>query len=416
MVHWLNFCQLLYCYSLESSINELLLPSSVAERIEVPEGLSSLPITGEEAESVVQRLRSMNRKINTPMVDTAVVTTIDETNSHAAIVAFDTDRGGQSVLDSRSSADAKRANCALLHFCKVGNFQAAKEAYELMKSLRLDIASSVYPVYMKAGTKARKYADVDAVFDGLVLSNDSLSPAPSIYVWTAKVVNTAQAGKPDEALKIVNQLVKTGAPLSVRMFNSILASFVRLGNFKDAYQVWERMHEEPGVELDTFSFAIMIKYCLLTQQPEKAFFYMDELRSIGLKPDLMTFQNLFAACATAPFWVNGYQDIIFEAMCLMEGAELLPNVEIYNSIIFAFSRAGDAVSAEYYFWELIRKGLKPDIATFEYLMGAYAESQSVGASRYGKQGRYVKSEARPLSEDQKVYQDLGAETVASASK
>ena len=58
----------------------------------------------------------------------------------------------------------------------------------------------------------------------------------------------------------------------------------------------------------------------------------------------------------APQWVDGYHDIIFDAMCKMEGAELRPNEKIYNCIIYAFARGGDAVAAEYYFWEMKRKG------------------------------------------------------------
>lgn len=397
-------------------MDDLLLPLSVTENIRAPEIPRKISFSDQDAIDIVNRLKSINRKMNTPMVDTSINTpAIVETSSSTAMVASDKHGVVNSSNYSRHGVHANRANSALLHYSKLGDYSRAKEVYDLMKLLKIDISPSVYPAYMKLGTKEGKYADMDSVFDGFVLANNA-SAVPNVFAWTAKIVNTARAGKPDEALKIVNQLQKAGAPLSVRMFNSILASYIKLGNFKEAYQIWERMHEEPGVELDTFSFSIMMKYCLYTQQPEKAFFYIDEMRSVGLKPDLMTFQNLFTACATAPFWVNGYQDIIFEAMCLMEGAELLPNTEIYNSIIFAFAKAGDAVSAEFYFWELIRKGLKPDVSTFEYLLSSYGESQSIGASRYGKKGRYVKPEPRPLSDDQQMYQELGAENVASASK
>ena len=54
--------------------------------------------------------------------------------------------------------------------------------------------------------------------------------------------------------------------------------------------------------------------------------------------------------------MDGYHDIIFDAMAKMEGAELKPNVPIYNAIIYAFSRGGDTVAAEFYFWEMKRKG------------------------------------------------------------
>ena len=44
-------------------------------------------------------------------------------------------------------------------------------------------------------------------------------------------------------------------------------------------------------------------------------------------------------------------------MAMMEGAELTPDARIYNAIIYAFSRGGDTVAAEFYFWEMKRKGM-----------------------------------------------------------
>lgn len=35
-----------------------------------------------------------------------------------------------------------------------------------------------------------------------------------------------------------------------------------------------------------------------------------------------------------------------------------PTKKIYDAIIYAFSRCGDTVAAEYYFWEMKRKGME----------------------------------------------------------
>ena len=49
---------------------------------------------------------------------------------------------------------------------------------------------------------------------------------------------------------------------------------------------------------------------------------MDELTSIGLEPDLYHFSALLQACAEAPHWVNGYHDIITDALARLEGMPL----------------------------------------------------------------------------------------------
>jgi pentatricopeptide repeat protein len=70
------------------------------------------------------------------------------------------------------------------------------------------------------------------------------------------------------------------------------------------------MHERP-IDIDKESFSIALKLCAATGQAERAFFYMDEMRSLGLEPDDRVFLALFRACAEAPHWVNGYQVSLF---------------------------------------------------------------------------------------------------------
>lgn len=73
--------------------------------------------------------------------------------------------------------------------------------------------------------------------------------------------------------------------------------------FDDAYNVWERMHHEP-VELDARAFSVMIRNCSMQRMVERAFFYFDELKCIGLEPTLEVFHSLFRACSTASHWVS----------------------------------------------------------------------------------------------------------------
>jgi pentatricopeptide repeat protein len=143
---------------------------------------------------------------------------------------------------------------------------------------------------------------------------------------------------------------------------------------------------------------------------------MDEMRAYNIEPDVHTFLLLFRACAEAPHWVDGYHEIIFDAMSAMEGAELMPTTAIYNTIIYAFARAGDPVAAEYYFWEMKNKGLKQDLVTYNNLIYAFAQSQSVGLRHYGTRGRFVKAKERDPTPDERDYMDAGALKVNELSK
>jgi pentatricopeptide repeat protein len=76
-------------------------------------------------------------------------------------------------------------------------------------------------------------------------------------------------------------------------------------------------------------------------------------------------------------------------MAIMEGKELAPDARIYETLIKAFATARDPTAAEYYFWEMRRKGLHSTPDAYESLLEAYAMGQSVGARSYGTVGTYL---------------------------
>ena len=136
------------------------------------------------------------------------------------------------------------------------------------------------------------------------------------------------------------------------------------------------------------------------------------MKSLGVQPDETVFKELFFACSNAPHWVHGYQHIIFDAMSLMEGIEIPPTRKIYDMIIFAFGKAGDAVAAEYYYWEMVRKGFTPSCVTYTNLLEAYGRAQIVGARNYSSKGRYTRRKPQPLSEEEQAALDAGPIRVA----
>ena len=203
------------------------------------------------------------------------------------------------------------------------------------------------------------------------------------FVRTALVNNKAKAGQPEEALKIIDQITRIGVKTTAPMFTSVLKAFVDNHKFDQANELWIRMHDE-GIDLEPPAFSVMIKLCARTHNAERALFYVDEMKALKLEPDLHIFSALFRACAEAPHWVKGYEDIIYDAMCVMEGCELIPTAEIYNSIIFAFAKAGQPIAAEFYFWEMRAKGLATSATTYNSLLLALSNSQSTWAGRYGR--------------------------------
>jgi pentatricopeptide repeat protein len=151
----------------------------------------------------------------------------------------------------------------------------------------------------------------------------------------------------------------------------VLQDLVDSNKNDEAFDFWMRIKED-GVVVDVSAYEVMMQQCTQTYQVERAFNYLDEMRGSKIDPSVTIFEELFKCCGSAPHWVNGYQDTIFDAMALMEGAELLPSQKIYDNIIQSFGQAGDAASAEFYFWEMRQKGIQQGASTYKNLFGALA--------------------------------------------
>lgn len=232
---------------------------------------------------------------------------------------------------------------------------------------------------MSHATKCQQYERATQYFDEMVAAGVE----PTVYSWTALVNNKAKARRPDEALQTIDQLARIGVQLSTEMFVPVLQAFVQQGRHEDARALWSRMHVE-DIALTLESFTVMVQLCTRTRSPERALFFLDEMLALRIQPDAKVFSALFRAVAESPFWVKGYEGTLTDLMCVMEGQELFPTTEVYNSLIYAYGKAGDAAAAEFYLWEMRRKGLAQDCVTYSNVMYAYSAAQAVGAARYGK--------------------------------
>ena len=294
------------------------------------------------------------------------------------------------------------ANRALAMLVERGETDDAEEMLLLMHHANIAPQPITFTHAMSMLSKEGQHDRAEAVFNAMV----SLGIEPDTYAWTALVHAKTSSGQLAEAQLAIYRISKVGIA-SMPMYNSLLKALVDRCKRTEAYALWERMHLEPNLDLSLESFTIILKLCAQTREVERAFFYMDEMRGLGIKPDVVAFVALFRACAGAPHWVNGYQDTIFEAMAMMEGAELAPTTEIYNAIIYAFGKAGDCAAAEFYFWEMRAKGIAQTRVTYNALFDAYAKSQSVGARHYATRGRYVRPPERPKTKEEKLFLEVG---------
>jgi pentatricopeptide repeat protein len=300
--------------------------------------------------------------------------------------------------------DEPKGNESIVYLANKGNYQKAKHLFNLMKSAHLYVNIEAYTSLLRVAREQGLLVEANQYFQEIMSSPTLL---PSVIVWEEKTSLLYKEKNLSELLKSIKHLEKIEVPLSIKPYNQALSLLIKeRDRDDDIINFWVEMHEKP-IKLDVNSFIPMIQYCSYKGEFEKAFFYYDELKGLAIVPTKEIFIQLLRAAARAPVWVHGYEDSISDVLYELEANEIVPDAVIYNEIIRAYAETGDSLSAEFYFWEMRRKGLPLDKYVYGSLFEAYAKAQSIGAPRYGKKGRFIKPKEFTRSDQEEALRLVG---------
>lgn len=237
-----------------------------------------------------------------------------------------------------------------------------------MEKLEFPLYSETVTTIMQKFIELEDYEYAEAIFEKSLDTGTN----PNSDTWAELIKLKASSGNLDDAQKTMDRLIKIGVNPTPKMYFSILRSLLECKKNDEAFEYWMRMKAE-GTKLNVEAYNLMLQHTIQTYNPERAFLYFDEMRGYGrdIQPNAESFAKLFESCGNAPMWVNGFHDIMFDAMAVMEGAEFPPSTEIYNSIILSFGKGGDCAASEFYFWEMRQKGIPQNVETYNSLFRAF---------------------------------------------
>lgn len=277
------------------------------------------------------------------------------------------DGGGKSL--EVVGVSAEEANEALVIGATRGNKKYVQSLMAMMDTVNLPVFPGTVKSIVNSFAEFGLYEFASKLFHTAVEMDVELDEK----AWSSLVHVQSLQGDIAGARETMERLKKAGVRPADEMYISVLNALVAQKQNDEAMQHWLDMKCE-GVTLNVEAYNTMLQHSIQTYNPERAFWYLEEMKGSlrKLTPSLETFAKLFRSCAEAPMWVNGFHDIIFEAMAIVEGAEVVANTQMYDSIIFAFGKAGDAAAAEYYFWEMREKGIEQTASTYNNLFAALA--------------------------------------------
>jgi pentatricopeptide repeat protein len=267
------------------------------------------------------------------------------------------------------AVSAEEANEALVIGASRGNKKYVQSLMTMMDTVNLPIFPGTVKSIVNSFAEFGLYEFASELFHTAVEMDVELDEK----AWSSLVHVQALQGDIAGARETMERLKRAGVRPADEMYISVLNALVTHKHNDEAMQHWLDMKCE-GVTLNVEAYNTMLQHSIQTYNPERAFWYLEEMKGSlrNLTPSLQSYAKLFRSLAEAPMWVNGFHDIIFDAMAIVEGAEVVANTEMYDSIIFAFGKAGDAAAAEYYFWEMREKGIEQTVTTYNNLFSALA--------------------------------------------
>ncbi|CAN6463446.1 unnamed protein product [Victoria cruziana] len=122
--------------------------------------------------------------------------------------------------------------------CERGN---PKKAYNLLKEMEekeIEITGVTYTTILDGFYKMRSAKMGDKIWDLMREKDSSLIDSTA---YNAKLLNVALNGKPEEVLKLLEEMEQVGIKPNVVSYNFLLTSYCRNGNYEEGKKVYRQM-------------------------------------------------------------------------------------------------------------------------------------------------------------------------------
>ncbi|KAK8944247.1 Pentatricopeptide repeat-containing protein [Platanthera zijinensis] len=216
-------------------------------------------------------------------------------------------------------------NALMAMYCKKGDMESVLRVFG--RILEKDVISwnTMAAGYSAAG-------DFDKAFELFhhMLANEY---EPDEYSFSSVLNACGHSSQLCQATTLHARMIKGGFSKSFMVVqNSLMDAYGKCGRVSDAKKVFEEMDS-----YDIISWNTLISCYGFSDQPQEAFTLFEKMKSLGLKPNRVTFIALLSACSHAGMLKEGLH--YFETMSDQYG--ILPDVAHYACIVDNLGRMGE---------------------------------------------------------------------------
>ncbi|KAJ0097176.1 hypothetical protein Patl1_28898 [Pistacia atlantica] len=186
--------------------------------------------------------------------------------------------------------------------------------------------------------------------------------SPDKISYGILVKSYCQAGFPDKALELLQELENKDIEVTGVTYTTVLSSLYKQGKSEEAERLWSEMLTK-GCELDVAAYNVRIMN-VHGGDPEKLKELIDaEMSNVGLKPDTICY-NYLMTC----YCKNGMMEEAKKVYKGLEGNGCKPNASTFRTLIYYLCKSEDYEKGYKVFKESVRMHKIPDFNTTRLLV------------------------------------------------
>lgn len=235
---------------------------------------------------------------------------------------------------------------------KAGQWEASFEVLRTMKAKNVEPNVICYGATMDACNKAGEWERTLKLFDGLIAENKKIDAV----LCNSAIRACAIGRRVDQAIGILRLMQnKLPSSVTVNIYNSVLHAHARTGQWRKALDVLKEMKESSTVDPDVYSYTALIGSCKVSdtaddtdetysgptkdqetyiERSSLAFELLNEMKTIGLQPNVVTYTNLIGVLSNEGHWPQAL--ILLDEM--HSDARLKPTVVTYGAVLSSLRR------------------------------------------------------------------------------
>ncbi|KAE8685991.1 Pentatricopeptide repeat-containing protein [Hibiscus syriacus] len=221
---------------------------------------------------------------------------------------------------------------------------------------------------LSACNHSKQFDKVPQLFDEIPKKYNGVSPDKVSYGILIKAY--CEAGHPDKGLEVLREMERKSVEVTTVTFTTILNGLYKKGKTKEAEKLWMEMMKT-GCELDVAAYNVRISN-FQDGDPEKMKELIDEMSSLGLKPDTIS-HNYLMTC----YFKRGMLDEAKKVYERLESNGCNPNAATFRTMVFYLCLNGLYEQGYRVLKESVRLNKIPDFNTLKPLAEGLVKKKKI---------------------------------------